>query len=238
MASLFVLVPGSLADTLKIGPKLPKDQWEQETNQCRRRSGRKHRALFTELSTVVKEECVLPTSGCRGRARRPSSPLHLSTRCPGAAHTSSSPQGTQHSFSKTSQHLLSYHHKGRGGRKEEWVGLSAGQSNPINQIRRDSMQSLWHLMETPTFTTRHNLYRELPKTSVLWATVSSSTGKLFPCIIITFLNVSAYRLVSFYLSPMESDSWDCHSEETQKSILFNDNCHSIALSSRGKSWLC
>lgn len=64
------------------------------------------------------------------------------------------------------------------------------------------MQGLWHFMETPTFTTRHICTENYPppskKKSILWTTVSSSIGKIFSYIIITFLNIHAYRLVSFF----------------------------------------
>lgn len=50
LISLFFLTPVSLADTFKNRMNLQKDQWDQETKQCCRRSGRKHTALFTELS--------------------------------------------------------------------------------------------------------------------------------------------------------------------------------------------
>lgn len=130
-------------------------------------------------------------------ACRPSSPLHLH-RCSGTGtHHLHREHGTasQEHLVNTCVHITN---KGREGRNSGQAFFH--QSNPINQITRDSMQGLWHLMETPTFTTRHICTENPPKTSILWMTVSSSIGKIFLYIVITFLNIHAYRLVSFFLS--------------------------------------
>lgn len=115
--------------------------------------------------------CALPVMGAQSRLEKDSSVMGPAGQAPLCTqhqvlrhwHTPSRlhrEHGTasQEHLVNTCVHITN---KGREGRKSGQAFFH--QSNPINQITRDSMQGLWHLMETPTFTTRHICTENPPK---------------------------------------------------------------------------
>lgn len=178
-----------------------------------------HRVGYSDEESGVcclQQECRAGKAQLRDRApaaELSSAPEHQVLR---HRHT---PARFHREHSTASQKLLNIcfciTNKGREGRKK---GQAFHQVKviPITKLEEIRCRVFGISRRPPHLPPDTAVQRPSPgKTSILWTTVSSSVGKIFACIITTFLSVNIHRLVSFF------HSWDCHSWKRHRKAFYS-----------------